>query len=109
MPPTSPDSTVLSEAYIFYPVHLPGPGYIAGPTLFPGRVIAGFHAKIEHYNPDTWARYILTQTRRYPTCTVVSSFLGVCFFFLFFSKKKEVWMPAVLLIGMLFFFYPAQL
>ena len=71
-----PHIAVFSDAHALYPIHLPDQAYTPGPRLFPARVIANFHAKLDRYNANTWANHMLMQAAQYPTSTVVSSFMG---------------------------------
>ena len=67
---------------IFHPVFLTPPeNWLAGPQLFPGQVIAGYHADYNDYNADTWAKYILEQAQGFEAATSCSSFSGERFFY----------------------------
>jgi hypothetical protein len=58
------------------PVKLPGDDYIAGNELFPKRVIAGYSAKYDEYDADSWAEYVLKRTDAFKAGTSCVSFTG---------------------------------
>ena len=58
------------------PVKLPGDDYIAGDGLFPGRVIAGYHAPYYEYDADSWAKYVLKRTEAFEAGTSCVSYTG---------------------------------
>lgn len=47
-------------------IHLPGDDYLPGPALFPGELIAGYHAHFSQYTAESWAEYVLGETRKLP-------------------------------------------
>lgn len=47
------------QAGDFDPVWLPDPNYVPGPTLFPERVISGYHAELDECTADDWVLYVL--------------------------------------------------
>ncbi|KAJ8507244.1 hypothetical protein ONZ45_g10374 [Pleurotus djamor] len=50
---------------------LPSEGYAAGPSLFPGRIIAGCNEDIDKYDADTWTAHVLRWcTDTFPTGAV---------------------------------------
>jgi hypothetical protein len=57
-------------------VHLPSDNYLPGPTLFPGELIARYHAHVSEYNVDTWAAYVVKETSKFPTGSVAFSCSG---------------------------------
>lgn len=60
------------QALPLKPVKLPGTDYIAGPTLFPGRVLFGYTAEPSQYNADTWAAVILNHAQSNAATSCVS-------------------------------------
>ncbi|OGM49853.1 hypothetical protein ABOM_001608 [Aspergillus bombycis] len=54
---------------------LPPPdNWVAGPRLFPGEVIAGFHAHIDEHDAKGWREYVNQQCEKFHDCTSTLSF-----------------------------------
>ncbi|THU99530.1 hypothetical protein K435DRAFT_630891, partial [Dendrothele bispora CBS 962.96] len=51
--------------------------YIAGPTLFPGQVIAGYNAPNDAYTAETWAKYILDKAKSFDAAKSCCSFSAI--------------------------------
>lgn len=61
----------------FVQVELADPqNWIAGPSLFPGDVIAGYHADMDQYDTDSWAEYVLEKCKGQNACDSTSSYSG---------------------------------
>ncbi|GJC82521.1 hypothetical protein ColLi_05359 [Colletotrichum liriopes] len=43
--------------------------WVAGGSLFPGQVIAGYHGELGNYTADTWSAYVLEKCKSYTACT----------------------------------------
>ncbi|KAK7444348.1 hypothetical protein VKT23_015360 [Stygiomarasmius scandens] len=56
------------------PVDLPGDNFIAGPTLFPGQVIAGYNAPDNAYTAETWTKYVLDKAQSFDAARSCCSF-----------------------------------
>ena len=50
--------------------------WIAGRSLFPGRVIAGYHAEVSDYDATSWAEKVLGDCKNYTACTSSLSYQG---------------------------------
>ncbi|PGH32963.1 hypothetical protein GX50_04245 [[Emmonsia] crescens] len=62
----------------FVPVPLPPPNnWIGGPSLFPTRVLAGFHEDYEKYDQGNWTVYMLNQCRQNDGCTSLILFSAI--------------------------------
>lgn len=57
-------------------VDLPSPHYDAGPTLFPGNVIAGYDGKYKNYTSESFSQYVLSECKKYKACTSCISYSG---------------------------------
>ncbi|KAB8271310.1 hypothetical protein BDV30DRAFT_148780 [Aspergillus minisclerotigenes] len=56
-------------------LHLPPPhNWVAGPHLFPGKVIAGYHANLDEHNAKGWHEYINQKCEKFHACTSTVSF-----------------------------------
>ncbi|GKT57157.1 hypothetical protein ColTof4_11309 [Colletotrichum tofieldiae] len=54
----------------FVQVALPAPqNWVAGGSLFPGQVIAGYHGELGNYTADAWSAYVLEKCKSYAACT----------------------------------------
>lgn len=61
----------------FVPVNLPAPeNWIAGTTLFPGRVLKGYNADLSAWDEQGWADHVLDQCKADPDCTGSFVFQG---------------------------------
>ena len=66
----------------FVPVALPAPqDWIAGPSLFPGRVISGDHGELKNYTAKSWATHMLNECKNQTSCTSVLSYQGLSHFY----------------------------
>jgi len=66
----SPPPSPMFEVQDYKRVNLSKPlNWIAGPSLFPGNVIAGYNADLSEYNAEGWAAYILKQCKAFSACT----------------------------------------
>lgn len=50
--------------------------WLAGKSLFPGRVIAGYNANLDEYNAESWVQHVLEQGKAHKACTSVLAFQG---------------------------------
>lgn len=58
-------------------VHLPEPlNWLPSDSLYPGRVIDGFSAPFDRYEPEAWGSYVRDQCRDNRECTVSASYSG---------------------------------
>lgn len=58
-------------------LHLPEPlSWLPGDSLYPGRVIDGFSAPFDRYEPEAWASYVRDQCRDNREYTVTASYSG---------------------------------
>ncbi|KAK7754888.1 hypothetical protein SLS62_003202 [Diatrype stigma] len=48
--------------------------WVAGASLFPGNVIAGFNSELSQYDAQGWADYVLDQCKQYSACTSTVSY-----------------------------------
>ncbi|KAM3464867.1 hypothetical protein MY5147_009421 [Beauveria neobassiana] len=56
-------------ATTFQRLPLPDPqDWVAGERLFPSNVIAGYNAKYNEYNKETWAAYVLKHGEGFEAC-----------------------------------------
>jgi hypothetical protein len=70
-------------------VHLPEPlNWLPGDSLYPDRVIDGFSAPFDSYEPEAWASYVRDQCRAISECTVTASYSGE-FRSIFYEKKEK--------------------
>ncbi|KAK6824124.1 hypothetical protein RU639_005269 [Aspergillus parasiticus] len=54
---------------------LPPPdNWVAGPHLFPGKVIAGYHANLDEHDAKGWHEYINQKCEKFHACTSTVSF-----------------------------------
>ncbi|KZL78849.1 hypothetical protein CI238_12822 [Colletotrichum incanum] len=62
----------------FVQVTLPAPqNWVAGGSLFPGQVIAAYHAELKDYSADTWSAYVLEKCKGYTACTSSMSYSAI--------------------------------
>jgi len=64
------------EPPLWKPVELPSGDYIAGDELFPARVIAGYNAKYDEYDVESWAEYVLKSAQTFSAATACVSYSG---------------------------------
>jgi hypothetical protein len=50
--------------------------WLAGPSLVPSKIIAGYHADLAKYNAASWADFVLHKCTTYTVCTSTSSYSG---------------------------------
>ncbi|POS74235.1 hypothetical protein DHEL01_v207367 [Diaporthe helianthi] len=50
--------------------------WIAGNSLFPSQVIAGYHADVSEYTVEEWSAYMLDACKSFTACTSVDGFQG---------------------------------
>lgn len=61
----------------FVKVPLPEPlNWVAGRSLFPGNIIAGYSAGEGEYTAETWSAYILAKCQGYAACTSSITYSG---------------------------------
>jgi hypothetical protein len=61
----------------FTRVDLPAPlDWTAGPSLFPGRIIAGYNAGVKEYTAESWGAHVLSQCTQFSSCTSALAFQG---------------------------------
>ncbi|CAH0047307.1 unnamed protein product [Clonostachys solani] len=51
--------------------------WIAGDSLFPSNIIAGYHADYDAYNSESWSNYVLDKCKAYAQCTSSETFSGI--------------------------------
>ncbi|WQF90297.1 hypothetical protein CDEST_15311 [Colletotrichum destructivum] len=62
----------------FVQVPLPAPqNWAAGGSLFPGQIIAAYHADAKDYTADTWSAYVLEKCKGYTACTSSLSYSAI--------------------------------
>ncbi|KAK1758800.1 hypothetical protein QBC47DRAFT_409635 [Echria macrotheca] len=65
-----------SDDRTFEKLDLPAPlNWSAGKSLFPGRVISGFHGDLDQYDAEGWAQHVLEQCKD-PTNSGCTTGLG---------------------------------
>jgi hypothetical protein len=50
--------------------------WLAGPSLFPSKIIASYHAGLAEYNAISWADFVLQKCMNITACTSTSSYSG---------------------------------
>ncbi|KAJ0160333.1 hypothetical protein CTA2_8148 [Colletotrichum tanaceti] len=61
----------------FVEVPLPAPqNWSAGGSLFPGQLIAAYHADAKDYTANTWSAYVLEKCKGFTACTSSLSYSG---------------------------------
>lgn len=51
--------------------------WIAGSSLFPSQIIAGYNAELAEYTAEEWSAYLLDTCKTFSACTSVDGFQGV--------------------------------
>ncbi|UNI23291.1 hypothetical protein JDV02_009121 [Purpureocillium takamizusanense] len=51
--------------------------WVAGPSLFPVNVIAGYNAELAAYDRESWANHVLEQCSTFSDCTSTISFSAI--------------------------------
>ena len=61
----------------FKPVKLSEPlNWIAGPSLFPSQIIAGYNAPLDQYDAASWGEHVLSKCKEFSACTSAQVFQG---------------------------------
>lgn len=50
--------------------------WIAGGSLFPSQIIAGYNADLDEYTAETWSDHILDACKTFDACTSADGFQG---------------------------------
>lgn len=82
--PVAQTEALKNNTRTFVRLNLTEPmNWVAGNSLFPGRVIAGYNAGLDQYtSAEAWASYVLEKCKGFEACTSAysvqgeSSFLG---------------------------------
>ncbi|KYK55118.1 hypothetical protein DCS_07080 [Drechmeria coniospora] len=70
-------SPVASTEPTFDRVKLADPqNWVAGISLFPSQIIAGYNAKLDEYTAQQWADHVLAECKKFRACTSTVSFAG---------------------------------
>lgn len=51
--------------------------WIAGSSLFPSQIIAGYNAELAEYSAEEWSAYLLDTCKTFSACTSVDGFQGM--------------------------------
>lgn len=51
--------------------------WIAGPSLFPSQIIAGYNAPLDDYTAADWSAHILDACKSFSACTSADGFQGM--------------------------------
>lgn len=51
--------------------------WIAGSSLFPSQIIAGYNAELAEYSAEEWSAYLLDTCKSFSACTSVDGFQGM--------------------------------
>lgn len=51
--------------------------WVAGNSLFPSQVIAGYNAPLDEYTAAEWSAHILEECKGFPACTSAGGFQGM--------------------------------
>ncbi|KAF4567150.1 hypothetical protein EYR40_006144 [Pleurotus pulmonarius] len=70
------NTAARNEINGFKRLDIPSDGYISGHSLFPRRVMAGYHAEPHEYDADSWAAYIVEKCKGFGGATTAVSFSG---------------------------------
>ncbi|CAG9985042.1 unnamed protein product [Clonostachys byssicola] len=51
--------------------------WVAGNSLFPSNIIAGYHADYDAYDSQSWSSYVLEKCKAFAQCTSSETFSGM--------------------------------
>lgn len=51
--------------------------WVAGNSLFPSNIIAGYHADYDAYDSESWSNYVLEKCEAFAQCTSSETFSGM--------------------------------
>ncbi|CAG9936394.1 unnamed protein product [Clonostachys rosea f. rosea IK726] len=51
--------------------------WVAGNSLFPSNIIAGYHADYDAYDSESWSNYVLEKCEAFAQCTSSETFSGI--------------------------------
>ncbi|KAL4259634.1 hypothetical protein AB1N83_008662 [Pleurotus pulmonarius] len=71
------NTVARNEINGFKRLDIPSDGYISGHSLFPRRVMAGYHAEPHEYDADSWAAYIVEKCKGFGGATTAVSFSAI--------------------------------
>lgn len=70
--------TAAAAALNFTQVALTPPlDWVAGSSLFPSQIIAGYHAEVDEYTAAEWSAHILDACKNFTACTSADGFQGM--------------------------------
>jgi hypothetical protein len=70
-------SPIVQDQTTFELVALAAPlNWLAGPSLFPRKMIASYHAELAEYEATDWADFVLQKCISYSRCRSTLSFSG---------------------------------
>ncbi|KAF7185701.1 hypothetical protein HII31_12932 [Pseudocercospora fuligena] len=80
-PPTSPAPPTTkpkTSTTTYHQLKLPDPqNWNAGKSLFPGRVMAGYHEDYEKFTKDSWSKYMLQKCQESEGCGSADAYSAI--------------------------------